>query len=295
MSDPRDETICDVSATLLQLLKEDSRRGERGARSAEERRHHAADAVPLQGDRERLPQRMTDRRSLPAGVDGRLVEQEPPLIVDLYYLLTAHHATDQLEAHRGLSRAMRVFYDNAILRGSPIQDDQGRGLTSDTTLRITLNPISMEDMTRIWSVFPDTQYEISVTYLVTPVPIESIGRSEPPPSSTRFTITGMCSRQEREPRDGGSAARARSRHLDAIGLGGRRSTRCSHGCACLRAAARSPAQRGGGAGVVAVRPLLLHRPEPRRGELRRRCSTAGGGAGPLLRPGKQSFRCRCRR
>jgi hypothetical protein len=31
----------------------------------------------------------------------------------------------------------------------------------------------MEDMTRIWSVFPDTPYELSVTYLVTPVPIES--------------------------------------------------------------------------------------------------------------------------
>jgi hypothetical protein len=40
-------------------------------------------------------------------------------------------------------------------------------------LRITLNPITMEDMTRIWSVFPDTPYEISVTYLVTPVAIES--------------------------------------------------------------------------------------------------------------------------
>jgi hypothetical protein len=46
-------------------------------------------------------------------------------------------------------------------------------LTSDAVLRVTLNPISMEDMTRIWSVFPDTQYELSVTYLVTPVPIES--------------------------------------------------------------------------------------------------------------------------
>ena len=28
-------------------------------------------------------------------------------------------------------------------------------------------------MTRIWSVFPDTPYEISVTYLVTPVAIDS--------------------------------------------------------------------------------------------------------------------------
>jgi Zn-dependent protease len=39
--------------------------------------------------------------------------------------------------------------------------------------RVTLNPITMEDMTRIWSVFPDTPYEISVSYLVTPVAIDS--------------------------------------------------------------------------------------------------------------------------
>jgi hypothetical protein len=171
MSDPRDETICDVSATLLQLLK-----GTLGAANVvlgPPKNATTLLTLFLYKVIENPYLRNDGRRSLPLDVDGRLVEQEPPLIVDLYYLLTAHHATDQLEAHRGLSRAMRVFYDNAILRGSALQATKDRGLASDTTLRITLNPISMEDLTRIWSVFPDTQYEISVTYLVTPVPIES--------------------------------------------------------------------------------------------------------------------------
>lgn len=111
-----------------------------------------------------------------AQADGRLLQRPAPLSLDAYYLLTAHagEPPDPLEAHRALSRAMRVFYDNGILHGSLLRaDDPSTGLTADSILRVTLNPITMEDMTRIWSVFPDTPYEISVTYLVTPVAIES--------------------------------------------------------------------------------------------------------------------------
>jgi hypothetical protein len=108
--------------------------------------------------------------------DGRVVGRRAPLSLDAHYLLTAHagEPPDPLEAHRALSRAMRVFYDNGILQGSLLRsDDPSTGLTADSVLRVTLNPITMEDMTRIWSVFPDTPYEISVTYLVTPVAIDS--------------------------------------------------------------------------------------------------------------------------
>jgi hypothetical protein len=108
--------------------------------------------------------------------DGSLVERRAPLSLDTYYLLTAHapEQPDLLEAHRALSRAMRVLYDNGILQGSLLRSENpSTGLTERSILRVTLNPISMEDMTRIWSVLPDTPYEISVTYLVTPVEIDS--------------------------------------------------------------------------------------------------------------------------
>jgi len=117
-----------------------------------------------------------DHQDLAPTPDGDLVQQRAPLTLDLYYLLSAHpgQPPDLLEAHRALSRAMRVFFDHGILRGSLLRaDSPSTGLTPDSVLRITLNPITMEDMTRIWSVFPDTPYEISVTYLVTPVAIES--------------------------------------------------------------------------------------------------------------------------
>ena len=65
---------------------------------------------------------------------------------------------------------MRIFYDNGILAGSRLQ---GELAASDQPLRVTLNPISLEDLTRIWSIFPDSGYRSSVCYLVTPARIDS--------------------------------------------------------------------------------------------------------------------------
>jgi hypothetical protein len=105
--------------------------------------------------------------------NGRVVQRRAPLSLDAYYLLTAH-GPDLLAAHQALSRAMRVFYDNGVLQGSLLRaTDPGKGLTELSVLRLTFDPLSMEEMARIWSVFPDTGYEISVGYLVTPVEIDS--------------------------------------------------------------------------------------------------------------------------
>lgn len=101
----------------------------------------------------------------------------PPLSLDLYYLLTTYPAEGipdlterMLQAHRILGRAMRVFYDHGNLAGTILQGDlAGSGLE----LRLTLNPITVEDLTRIWSVFPNRDYRTSVSYLVTPAPLDS--------------------------------------------------------------------------------------------------------------------------
>ena len=100
----------------------------------------------------------------------------PPLSLDLYYMLTCYPSETQnltertLDTRRILGRAMRVFYDNGILSGTILQGDLAG---TQEELRISLNPITVEDLTRIWSVFPDTSYRTSVSYLVTPVRIRS--------------------------------------------------------------------------------------------------------------------------
>jgi hypothetical protein len=96
------------------------------------------------------------------------------LPLNLYYLLTAfsppQDPTNQtLDSHLLLGQAMRVFFDNGILTGSQLRGD----LPRDEELRLTLQPITIEDLTRIWSVFPETSLQPSVSYLVTPARLRS--------------------------------------------------------------------------------------------------------------------------
>ena len=113
-------------------------------------------------------------------------ELEPsPLTLDLYYLLTSYNrgatgssATADMVAHERLGHAMRVFYENGIVRGTQLR---GALAGTDTELRVTQQPISVEDMTRIWSAYPNEEYAPSVCYLVTPVPV----RVPPEPGGPR--------------------------------------------------------------------------------------------------------------
>ncbi len=169
-----DQTIKDVSQTLLDLLKANLPGVAIDLLSP---KHPGANRLTLFLYKvlENPDFKNASNPALSTTSDGKLKETRSPLTLDLYYLLTAHSGSSSLiQAHTALSRAMRVFYDHGILEGSLLRSEvPSKGLTADATLRVTLNPITMEDMTRIWSVFPDTPYEISVTYLVTPVAIES--------------------------------------------------------------------------------------------------------------------------
>jgi hypothetical protein len=176
MSGTRFATIADVSRTVVDLLK--TQIGDPNLKIA-----LASPKNPGNNELTLFLYKLTpnadlnnaDRR-LVSRPNGTLAAERASLVLDAYYMLTAH-ASDPTrvgDAHRALSLAMRVFHDHGIVSGSLLRaDNPSHGLTADSLLRITLTPITMEDMTRIWSVFPDTPYEISVTYLVTPVEIES--------------------------------------------------------------------------------------------------------------------------
>jgi hypothetical protein len=101
----------------------------------------------------------------------------PPLTLDMYFMLTSYGSpqiadkTDRtIEAHRILGRAMSILYDNAILRGSLLTGDLAG---SGEELKITLFPIPLEELNRIWNSFPDKSLRLSVCYMVTPVKLDS--------------------------------------------------------------------------------------------------------------------------
>ena len=95
----------------------------------------------------------------------------PPLSLSLFYLVTPHTKTREKD-HRILGKVMQIFYDNSILRGSVLQ-----GSLAGEELRLILNPLSMEELNKIWNVMSKS-YELSVCYEVTPVRIESMRERE---------------------------------------------------------------------------------------------------------------------
>ena len=107
--------------------------------------------------------------------------RRPPLVLDLYYLLTAHPSDGEgdgtertEEQHRVFGRAMQVFHDNSILRGSDLKGS----LANQEALRISIHSQDVDDVISIWSTFDETPFQPSVAYLVTPALIESTEKEE---------------------------------------------------------------------------------------------------------------------
>ncbi len=110
-------------------------------------------------------------------IPGNTINDEPvSMPVDLYYVMTTFSpqqdpTSRSLDSQLLLGQAMRVFFENGILTGSVLRGN----LPLDDELRLTLQPITVEDLTRVWSVFPDTILQTSVSYVVTPVKLRSTG------------------------------------------------------------------------------------------------------------------------
>lgn len=93
----------------------------------------------------------------------------PPLSLDLFYLITPLSGSAEND-HLLLAKTMQVFYDNGCVQGSAL-----RGLLRNNTeeLRIILNPISVEDLAKLWSAFL-RPYRLSVSYEVKVVYVDSL-------------------------------------------------------------------------------------------------------------------------
>ena len=94
----------------------------------------------------------------------------PPLTLDLMYLVTPYH-DDKTQEKFILGKVMQIFHDNGLLSGTTLQ---GVLSGTDEQLRLLLHPISLDELTKIWTAFPDVGYRLSVSYTVTPVRIDTL-------------------------------------------------------------------------------------------------------------------------
>ncbi len=109
----------------------------------------------------------------------------PPLALDLLYLVTAYGSDSQdpdILAHRVLGRAISVLHDTPLLTQRQIREATAADLPQSDLheqiehVRITPQPISLEEISRLWSAF-QTQYRVSTLFSIAVVLIESSRRT----------------------------------------------------------------------------------------------------------------------
>ncbi|HWR60834.1 MAG TPA: DUF4255 domain-containing protein, partial [Clostridia bacterium] len=99
--------------------------------------------------------------------------QYPPMSLNLYYMLTAYSSSElssrALDEQRILGKAMQVFFDNSIIRGSALQ---GTLREKNEEVKIVMDNIPVDILIKLWN-FPNIPYKLSVSYLVGPIYLDS--------------------------------------------------------------------------------------------------------------------------
>jgi Pvc16 N-terminal domain len=95
-------------------------------------------------------------------------QRKPPLSLDLYYLVTPMVGAPR-DQQIMLGKVMQVLYDRAILEGP---DLAGTLATANQQLRVMINPVSLEETTRVWQAL-EVPYRLSVCYVARVAMVDS--------------------------------------------------------------------------------------------------------------------------
>jgi hypothetical protein len=110
---------------------------------------------------------------LPAGrLRANGSRQQPPLPVDLHFLLTTWGKDSTLQ-HTIAGWMMRVMEDNAILPAAMLNAVVPGCFHSDENVEISLAELSNEDLLRLWDGLVQNIYQVSVPYVARNLRIES--------------------------------------------------------------------------------------------------------------------------
>jgi hypothetical protein len=105
----------------------------------------------------------------PVRVDA-LTLQHPPVTLDLSYLVVPFAQTRENE-HQILGRVVQVLGSDAVLQGPRLLGSLAR---TEEVLRVTLHPLSLEELQRLWTVFTGKPYKLSLSYQVSPVRVDRV-------------------------------------------------------------------------------------------------------------------------
>jgi len=140
------------------------------------------DSVKLSIYLYRITENASTKNQVPAQGDGAQL-RKPPLALDLHYLVTplVGTVTDQQII---LGKVMQILYDRAILQGT---DLTGSLASSGQTLRVILNTVPLEELTRVWQSM-EMSYRLSVVYLVRVIMVDSLNEQFIQPVVTKRNL-----------------------------------------------------------------------------------------------------------
>jgi hypothetical protein len=130
-----------------------------------------------------LPNAAWRNRDLPTRNDRGELVQRPRVALDLHYLLTFYGDESRLEPQRMLGSVALEMHARPVLTRKNIQDTLSStdydylvesNLADEIELvKFTPLPLSVEELSKMWSVFFQTQYALSMAYQATVVLIEA--------------------------------------------------------------------------------------------------------------------------
>jgi hypothetical protein len=111
------------------------------------------------------PLRNTDHLVPDSDPNRPVIVYENALPLDLYYMITVGTLPGDSEETllRVLGFAIRELNDSPDLVGAPVAQE---------TVRVTMEPLTTEEISRLWALFPTANYRTSVAYLASPVWID---------------------------------------------------------------------------------------------------------------------------
>jgi len=185
--------IATVTATLSQLLQAAANEAVPGATVSTVRPESMDNGAPGPGINiylyQIIPNAAWRNADLPTRrADGTLV-QRPQAALDLHYLLTFYGNETELEPQRLLGSGVSVLHAQPVLTREMIRaaisavtggDSDHYLADSDLaeqveTIKFSPLPLNLEELSKLWSVFFQTPYALSVAYQASVVLIEAEG------------------------------------------------------------------------------------------------------------------------
>lgn len=123
----------------------------------------------------RVAEDPTSKNRMPVPGNGTSL-RKAPLALDLHYLVTPL-LKEPKEQQLVLGKVMQVLYDQVTVSPGSLGHD-------DEVLRVTLNPVSLEEATRVWQAL-EVSYRLSLCYIIRVANIDSTVELGGPPVFSR--------------------------------------------------------------------------------------------------------------